>query len=503
MATNTKFDFDRKLSSFSVGTWLKFILFSLFGVFSFFINFPLPEYQINIGPWQWGMVKAQSNVLCSHLTNFVKAAFYTGNFNFMPVVVWAIGLFAVIDVLFLRPQKAWKDKITSAFSIFKIIGFVMLCMNIVDIYFGVHFGFMNWMFNPVASLNDNSIANFVMANILVTICISIPVASLFLPFLVDYGLVDFIGVFVRLIMRPIFKLPGRAAIIMVTAFLGNFSAGHLAVNNYYQTGRFTERESVCIDTSLSTVSVGFLLALATNTGLVNTELWGRSYWNTYFWVAFLITLLVALIGIRIPPLRNIPDTYYEGVEPNPEKIIKKGLIRAAFTEALEIVENQESLIKRIGYIEKETLYVLGTVSAGTHHSLAGLHLLALLPDLRIHRSGADHRLHRRHDFLRGGHRACPAGIRRCLEHAASVHAGCAARHLHHFPGLLCALLHGHRGSREILASVPDLAGAHDPLHPHYRHFCCAAVPRKHDRLIWFFGSRVRKSTLLLCVFCEL
>ena len=365
MATNTKFDFDRKLSSFSVGTWLKFILFSLFGVFSFFINFPLPEYQINIGPWQWGMVKAQSNVLCSHLTNFVKAAFYTGNFNFMPVVVWAIGLFAVIDVLFLRPQKAWKDKITSAFSIFKIIGFVMLCMNIVDIYFGVHFGFMNWMFNPVASLNDNSIANFVMANILVTICISIPVASLFLPFLVDYGLVDFIGVFVRLIMRPIFKLPGRAAIIMVTAFLGNFSAGHLAVNNYYQTGRFTERESVCIDTSLSTVSVGFLLALATNTGLVNTELWGRSYWNTYFWVAFLITLLVALIGIRIPPLRNIPDTYYEGVEPNPEKIIKKGLIRAAFTEALEIVENQESLIKRIGYIEKETLYVLGTVSAGT------------------------------------------------------------------------------------------------------------------------------------------
>ena len=50
MATTTKFDFDRKLSSFSVGTWLKFILFSAFGVFSFFINFKLPEYQINIGP---------------------------------------------------------------------------------------------------------------------------------------------------------------------------------------------------------------------------------------------------------------------------------------------------------------------------------------------------------------------------------------------------------------------------------------------------------------------
>lgn len=356
---------ERSLSSFSPVVWLKFILFSAFGIFAFFINFSLPEYQINIGPWHWGLVKAQSNVLCSHLTNFIKAALYTGNFKFMPFVVWAIGLFAVVDVIWLRPQKAWKDKITSAFSIFKIIGFVMLCMNVVDIYFGVHFPFMNWMFNPIASLNDNSIANFVMANILVTICISIPCASLFLPFLVDYGLVDFIGVFVRLIMRPVFRLPGRAAIIMVTAFLGNFSAGHLAVNNYYKTGRFTERESVCIDTSLSTVSVGFLLALATNTGLVNTELWGKSYWNTYFWVAFLITLLVALIGIRIYPLNKIPDDYCEGATPNPEKIIKKGLVGAAFTEALTIVEKQDTLIKRIGYIEKETLYVLGTVSAGT------------------------------------------------------------------------------------------------------------------------------------------
>lgn len=361
----------RPLSSFSVGVWLKFIFFSLFGVFSFFINIPMPAYQINIGAWHWGAVAAQSNVLCSHLTNFIKAAFYTGNFKLMPFIVWAIGAFAVIDLFWLRPEKAWKTtKINAVFAVFKIIGFVVLTMNIVDIYTelwtgtGRHFAFMNWMFDDVESLGT-SIANFVMAKILVTICISIPCASLFLPFLVDYGLVDFVGVFVRLIMRPLFKLPGRAAIIMVTAFLGNFSAGHIAVNNYYKTGRFTERESVCIDTSLSTVSVGFLLALATNTGLVNTELWGKSYWNTYFWIAFLITLLVALVGIRIFPLNKIPDNYYEGVTPNPEKIIRHGLVGAAFSEALEIVEKQKNPFSRIGYIEKETMYVLGTVSAGT------------------------------------------------------------------------------------------------------------------------------------------
>ena len=353
------------MKKYSAATWLKFILFSAFGVFAFFINVNLPEYQIVIGGWEWGMVKAQSNVLCSHLTNFIKAALYTGNFKAMPFVVWAIGAYAVVDLFWLRPAKAWKTtKINAVFAVFKIIGFVVLSMVIIDIYFGFHFGFMGWLFNSQDALGT-SIANFVMDKILVTICISIPCASLVLPFLCDYGLVDFVGVFVRLIMRPVFKLPGRAAIIMVTAFLGNFSAGHIAVNDQYKTGRMTEREAVCIDTSLSTVSVGFLLALATNTGLVNAELWGKSYWNTYFWVAFLITLLVALVGVRIYPLNKIPDNYYPGATPNPEKIIRSGIGKAALTEALDIAEAQDNVFKRIGIIMKETMNVLGTVSSGT------------------------------------------------------------------------------------------------------------------------------------------
>jgi nucleoside recognition membrane protein YjiH len=105
---------------YSVSTYLKFFLFSAFGVFAFFINFNLPAYQIHIGGWEWGLVKAQSNVLCSHLTNFIKAALYTGNFKAMPFVVWAIGLYAVVDLFWLRPEKAWHtNKVNAAFAIFK------------------------------------------------------------------------------------------------------------------------------------------------------------------------------------------------------------------------------------------------------------------------------------------------------------------------------------------------------------------------------------------------
>ncbi len=352
------------LKKYSWKAWFRLIVWSIFGVVAFFINIPCPfPAEITIGGWVWGPISQNANVLVSHLTNLIKAALYTGNFKAMPVVVWAIGLYAVLDLFIFRPNKAWKTGgVNAAFAIFKIIGFVVLTMVVLNIYFGISkfLPFMGWLFNPVASLGDTSIAVFVMDKILVTICISIPCASLVLPFLCDYGLVDFVGVFVRLIMRPVFKLPGRAAIIMVTAFLGNFSAGHIAVNEQYKTGKMTERESVCIDTSLSTVSVGFLMALATNTGLIEAGLW-----NTYFWTAFLITLLVALVGVRLPPLRGIPDNYYEGATPNPEKVIKSGLFKAALTEALDIAEAQDHPGKRIGVVMKETLNVLGTVAAGT------------------------------------------------------------------------------------------------------------------------------------------
>lgn len=366
--------------TYKASVWVKFIGFSVFGIFAFFINFFVPAYQIKIGPWEWGAVAAQSNVLVSHFTNFVKAALYTGNFKAMPLVVWLIGVYSIVDLFILRPGKFWHTtKVAAVFAVFKIIGFFILTCSVAETYLGWYPPFMGWFFAPVASLGEKSISVFIMSNILITICISIPAASLFLPLLVDYGLVDFVGVIVRPIMRPVFKLPGRAAVIMVSAFLGNFSVGHIAINDQYKSGRMTERESVIIGTSLSTVSVGFLLVLANNTGLNE-----RGYWNLYFWTAFLITLLVTLIGVRIYPLKQIPDNFYEGVTPNPEPVIRKKILAAAMEEALETADTQEPLGKRIAYIMKETLGVLGTVASGTaFFATAGVLLYTYTPLIRL------------------------------------------------------------------------------------------------------------------------
>lgn len=351
---------------YDLKTWLRFVLLSAFGVFAFFINFTLPTYQITIGAWQWGSVAGQSNVLASHLTNFVKAALYTGNFKAMPWVVWGVGAFSLVDLFWIRPNKFWHTtRIAAAFAVFKIIGFLLLCASVANIYFGFNPGWMQWYLGPIASLGNTSLSTFIMDKILVTIMISIPAASLLLPFLVDYGLVDFVGVFFRPVMRPVFHLPGRAAIITVSAFLGSFSVGHVAVNDQYKSGRMNEKEAVIIGTSLSTASVGFLLALANSTGLTNPELWGKSYWNLYFWMAFLITMLVTVIGVRLPPLSRVSRDYYPGVTPNPEQVVRENMLRTAFDEGMTMARDQAHIGRRIAAIMKETFMMMGTVASGT------------------------------------------------------------------------------------------------------------------------------------------
>lgn len=352
--------------TYSLRTYLRFLLYSVFGIFAFFINFTLPTYQINIGIWHWGTVAEQSNVLVSHFTNFVKAALYTGNFKVMPLIVWLFGVYSIIDLFWIRPDRFWRTtKVAAIFAVFKLVGFVLLSISLLNIYFGFNPAWMGWYLGGVASLGGKSIASFIMDSILVSICISIPVASMFLPFLVDYGLVDFVGVFVRPIMRPVFKLPGRAAVIAVSAFLGSFSVGHIATNDQYKTGRMNTKESVIICTSLSTASVGFLLVLANNTGLTNSALFGKSYWNLYFWITFLVTMLVTLIGVRLPPLSRTTEEYCPGVTPNPEQIVRTDIFQTAWKEGLDMAENQQPLTTRVGSIMRDTFLMMGTVASGT------------------------------------------------------------------------------------------------------------------------------------------
>lgn len=131
------------------------------------------------------------------------------------------------------------------------------------------------------------------------------VGAVFMPFLLNYGILEIIGVILEPIMRPLFKIPRKAALDAVSSFVSSSSLGVLITNRLWKKGVYTEKEMCGIMTSFSAVSIGFAY-LVINTAGVGDQ------WVKVYAISFIMVFIIAMITIRIPPLSKKKDIYYDG-----------------------------------------------------------------------------------------------------------------------------------------------------------------------------------------------
>ena len=86
----------------------------------------------------------------------------------------------------------------------------------------------------------------------------VPIGAALLSLFVEYGVLDFVGTLMRPVMRPLFRLPGRAALDSVTSWVGSYSVGLYLTRRLFEGGFYTRREAYTIVTGFSTVSIGFV-----------------------------------------------------------------------------------------------------------------------------------------------------------------------------------------------------------------------------------------------------
>lgn len=130
-------------------------------------------------------------------------------------------------------------------------------------------------------------------------------AILSLPFLTDFGLMEFLGTLASKIFVKLFKLPGRSAVDAMSSWFGAASIGLLVTMQEYDKSFYSQREAAIIATTFSVTSIAFTYVVAKTIGVDNNFV--------YFYLTIALTgFIAAIIMPRIPPLSLKPDTYHSG-----------------------------------------------------------------------------------------------------------------------------------------------------------------------------------------------
>ena len=118
----------------------------------------------------------------------------------------------------------------------------------------------------------------------------------------DLGLLEYVGALLTKVMRPLFKIPGRAAVDCITSWIGDGTLGVMLTCNQYEGGYYSEREASVIATTFSAVSITFSIVVLEQVGLMQ-------YFGVYYLMICLVGVACAIIVPRIPPLSLKKDRY--------------------------------------------------------------------------------------------------------------------------------------------------------------------------------------------------
>ena len=286
--------FDDNKSKFTLKDNLKFIIPSIIGVLLFMI--PIKSE---------GDVTIPIAIFSGMLVNFL------GEY-LVYIITGTMAISAILSLIatIVKPKFITNNKILS--SLFTTTP-LWLVSRVLGGIFGVLAAFQ---IGPQMIISGDTGA-FVLNDLLTVLFSIFLFAGLFLPLLLNFGLLEFFGSLLTKVMRPVFKLPGRSSIDCITSWLGDGTLGIMLTNKQYEDGFYTEREAATISTTFSAVSITFSLVVINTVGL------GNMFVPFYLTVTF-AGIVAAVIVPRIYPLSKKKDTYYNGKTNKIDESIPEG-----------------------------------------------------------------------------------------------------------------------------------------------------------------------------------
>lgn len=224
---------------------------------------------------------------------------------------------------------------------------------------------------PYAGLITSSDTGALILNDLLPVLISVFLfAGLFLPLLLNFGLLELIGTLFTRIMRPLFKLPGRSAVNCSTSWLGDGTVGVMLTSKQFEQKIYTQREAAIVGTTFSAVSITFSMVVISQVKLEHLFI-------PFYLAVCLSGFVAALIMPRIPPLSLKKDEYIDGTLPNAmDEAIPMG--KSVFSHGLELAIVKASKIEKLSNELKQGVHTAVDMVFGVLPVVMGIGTIALI-----------------------------------------------------------------------------------------------------------------------------
>lgn len=188
----------------------------------------------------------------------------------------------------------------------------------------------------------------VLHDLLPSLFVTFFFAGLLLPLLLNFGLLELLGTLLSKLMRPVFRLPGRAAIDCMSSWLGDGTVGVLLTSKQYEQKKYTAREAAVVATMFSPVGISFSLVVLTQVGLEN-------YFVPFYATICISGVIAAMLIQYLPPLCYKPDVCIDGSVPDKDaELVPEGQSTLAYGYQLAL--GRASQVKSLGGVAKEGLH---------------------------------------------------------------------------------------------------------------------------------------------------
>lgn len=264
-------------------TFLKFFIPSIIGIFMFLV--PLN-------------IDGETTVPVAFFANFIIDTLTIETITLLVVITIVIS--AVMSILY-----SWILKSGSGFlnAVFNTTNFWVILRAI-----GAVFAVLAYLGAGPEMIISGGTGSMILNDLLPTLFTVFIIAGFFLPLLLNYGLLEFVGTLFSKIMRPLFTLPGRSTVDNLASWVGDGTVGVILTSKQYEDGYYSKREASVIASTFSVVSITFTIVVLDLIGLMHM-------FGQFYLTIIVAGVAAALIMPRIPPLSRIEDTYYnEGSE---------------------------------------------------------------------------------------------------------------------------------------------------------------------------------------------